>query len=357
MNKRHVVFGFVLGLAALACIAATGGFFSDYLRVRKALAVGTYATANGRVSSQSDGTGDMYSGLTSSAVETFKVDKDGDLTAIQGTFSGAVGLTSTLAVDGNVTLGNAVTDQHTVNGRLASSYFQSVTDASAYTYQHMGSFTGKLTGDTPFSTKSQMEGGFFAIQIDATGDSQTDKILIGAEGKATCDQDFTGSSKIIGLLGKAYQRTSGKTGAAAYGVQSDVYTNSGATITAASNFHADLSNSGTITTSNVLDCEADTWTNGINLDSGTFTTDIILQNAETIDNATNGTVKVTGALESTSTLTAGGAFHPKGVTADPCAGAGYGEGAVFWNSTSHYLCYCNESSVDLKVVDNTTACF
>jgi len=43
------------------------------------------------------------------------------------------------------------------------------------------------------------------------------------------------------------------------------------------------------------------------------------------------------------------------VTADPCA-SGAPAGGIFYNSTSNYPCFCNGTD-DLKLNDNTTACF
>jgi hypothetical protein len=87
---------------------------------------------------------------------------------------------------------------------------------------------------------------------------------------------------------------------------------------------------------------------------------------------------VTGASEDGeiifSTMTAGAAatekmrIHDTGevefqkgvvmdfVTADPCTGAGFPEGSLFYNSTANILCYCSASNADLKVADDA-ACF
>lgn len=47
---------------------------------------------------------------------------------------------------------------------------------------------------------------------------------------------------------------------------------------------------------------------------------------------------------------------PDQVTADPCTGAGYPEGTIFYNSTANVLCYCSAANADLKVADDS-ACF
>ena len=55
--------------------------------------------------------------------------------------------------------------------------------------------------------------------------------------------------------------------------------------------------------------------------------------------------------------TANGALFPKQVTADACTDAGFGPGAIFWNATSNYMCYCDGNTDDIKMNDNSTACF
>ena len=50
-----------------------------------------------------------------------------------------------------------------------------------------------------------------------------------------------------------------------------------------------------------------------------------------------------------------GGLVPKFITGDPCAVMQ--EGAIFYNDTSDYMCYCNGAGADLKMNDNTTACF
>ena len=42
-------------------------------------------------------------------------------------------------------------------------------------------------------------------------------------------------------------------------------------------------------------------------------------------------------------------------TSDPCGTAI--AGALFYNATSNYFCFCNGAGADIKMNDNTTACF
>lgn len=74
---------------------------------------------------------------------------------------------------------------------------------------------------------------------------------------------------------------------------------------------------------------------------------------EILDSAGTTIFKVdnTGAVTFSSSVTLDAA------TEDPCTASPFGVGSVFWNTTSGYLCYCDGSSADLKVSDESTACF
>lgn len=63
--------------------------------------------------------------------------------------------------------------------------------------------------------------------------------------------------------------------------------------------------------------------------------------------------------ESTDTLVEIlGGFTTEPVTADPCGDTtNFPIGAIFFNSTSNYHCFCGAANADLKMNDNTTACF
>lgn len=62
-----------------------------------------------------------------------------------------------------------------------------------------------------------------------------------------------------------------------------------------------------------------------------------------------------GDIEAIGTLTVGAGLVPAKVTADPCAT--FPEGSIFYNDTSNYMCYCTAASTDVKMADDTTACF
>jgi len=85
--KWFVVAG--VGLFLVSAVAFGAYYHKSSLKVRRWLTVGT-TTPTGEITSKTDGTEDMYSGVTSGDVESFKVDKDGDLTAVGGVFSGAL---------------------------------------------------------------------------------------------------------------------------------------------------------------------------------------------------------------------------------------------------------------------------
>lgn len=56
-----------------------------------------------------------------------------------------------------------------------------------------------------------------------------------------------------------------------------------------------------------------------------------------------------------NTIKANTGVYFKAVTADPCSGAGFGEGAIFYNDTGNILCFCDGTN-DLKIADGA-ACF
>jgi hypothetical protein len=74
------------------------------------------------------------------------------------------------------------------------------------------------------------------------------------------------------------------------------------------------------------------------------TTDLVFKNG------------VSEAAAETVRILANGLIVPVSVTADPCAGT-VDVGAMFYNSTSNYMCFCNGAGADIKMNDNTTACF
>jgi len=78
---------------------------------------------------------------------------------------------------------------------------------------------------------------------------------------------------------------------------------------------------------------------------------------DTSGNITNGGTIGSGAITSTGAITAGGATAGivlGGETGDPCGTLG--EGAIFYNTTGNFMCYCDGTD-DLKMNDNSTACF
>lgn len=109
----------------------------------------------------------------------------------------------------------------------------------------------------------------------------------------------------------------------------------------------------------------------------TFTVETGAANDEILASIDVSASDVTGASEDGemifSTMTAGAAatekmrIHdtgevefqkgilPDAVTADPCSGAGFPEGSIFYNTTDNVLCFCDGTN-DLKIVDGA-ACF
>ena len=75
-----------------------------------------------------------------------------------------------------------------------------------------------------------------------------------------------------------------------------------------------------------------------------------------------GDLLVAGTIESSNTIYVVGAGDSGvsfgSVTSDPCGGApAFASGTIFYNGTSGYMCFCNNSDADIKMNDNSTACF
>lgn len=84
-------------------------------------------------------------------------------------------------------------------------------------------------------------------------------------------------------------------------------------------------------------------------------TDVDSDNTEWVSMYHDQTTAVVGSGKGGTTFVGG--LGPEHVTADPCGGANFGIGQIFYNSTSNYLCFCNGAGADIKTNDNTTACF
>jgi hypothetical protein len=57
-------------------------------------------------------------------------------------------------------------------------------------------------------------------------------------------------------------------------------------------------------------------------------------------------------------LTVEGAIRTIKLDTDPCGNTDdYPEGAIFYNSTDHFYCFCNDSQAGVKMSDETASCF
>jgi hypothetical protein len=218
--------------------------------------------------------------------------------------------TGALSISGNATLGDAVTDEHAFNGRLASGYFQSMSDISVLTRQHIISGSAKLTGVNPFNGKTQMQGGFFSIQIDTSSTALSTAVSVyGSESKATLDRDCSdATSLMIGALNKVSIRKTTVFAGTAIGTYSFLGRDNTSITAQGYNYYAEMTASG-FTASSILGTKANTWDYGINFNLATFNTaDLILMNGETIDNLTDGQITITGDLEVTGNVTGVGFY-------------------------------------------------
>ena len=107
----------------------------------------------------------------------------------------------------------------------------------------------------------------------------------------------------------------------------------------------------------LLDGSSDVMTGTLTADGLTLgANENITLGAQTLDH--DGTdFAFNDSIVSTGKITSGGAVSGVvlgGETSDPCGTLG--EGAIFYNTTSNYMCYCDGTN-DLKMNDNSTACF
>jgi len=232
--------------------------------------------------------------------------------------SGNLGVAGASTLSGNVQLGDAIGDNINVYGQMrsydGSDNWADIADVSALDRGNGWHASYNVTG---WGGATDFQALFANTQVTDTSANVT---FYGIEGKATLKAVAgTGTTTGIGVMGKVIAKTSSVI-PEGYGVYSRLETEADDGITSGANFMADLGNSGTITTSRVIYTEADTWDNGVDLSAGTFTSDLVLQNGEIIENATDAVVSIsafTGFVEATpvvvsagSTITALGTYQP-----------------------------------------------
>jgi len=205
---------------------------------------------------------------------------------------------ATTDFSGDISLGDAITDNVYVYGQLRSydgtDNWADIADVSALDRNNGWQAAYNITG---WGGDSDFQAGFFNTQVAvATADST----IYGVEGKATLKGIVaTGTSTGIGVMGKVIAKTTA-TWPEAYAVYGRLESDSGSDmITAGSAFMGDLDGlTADFGTVSVLSAESgDTWDYGVDLNPVTVgTADVRLSNGETIANTTNDVVTV--ALES-----------------------------------------------------------
>jgi len=283
-------------------------------------------------------TSNLFVVENSDATDQFAVDVDGNVDVAGaitvtgvGTFSSALsantlestdaitcgaalGVAGASSLSGNVTLGDAIGDNIYVYGQMrsydGSDNWADVADVSALSRGNGWHASYNVTG---WGGATDFQALFANTQVTDTSANVT---FYGIEGKATLKGVVgTGTTTGIGVMGKVIAKTTSVI-PEGYGVYSRLETEGSDAITSGANFMADLGNSGTITTSRVLYTEADTWDNGVDLSAGTFTSDHVLQNGETIDNATDGYVTISAftafAEQTAVVVTEGSIITPTG---------------------------------------------
>ena len=201
----------------------------------------------------------------------------------------------TLVLESGNTITNPSADDIIYTGRFGSSYYQSLTDIATMDRQHILSGTGKMTGTDPFNSKTQMQGGFFGIQL-GEGDAITDtRTLVGSESKATLDRNMSDASCfVVGSYDKISMRKTSVFAGTAIANRTLLGRDNTATAAKGYNYFAEKSAAG-FTFSSILGTAANTWDYGFDLSDATISTaEIRGQNGETIDNTTDGQVAISG---------------------------------------------------------------
>ena len=216
--------------------------------------------------------------------------------SIIGAATPAAGTFTSLTASGAVTLGDSISDLINVYSQMrtydGSDNWVNIADVSALP---RGNGWHCSYDVEDFAAAGQFQALFANTQVtDATLENAE---FYGIEGKATLKTSVaTGTTTGIGVMGKISVKTTA-TLPEAYGVYSRLETASGSDeITSGVNFMADIGNSGTMTSVSILSCESgDTYTTGIDLSPGAFTTDLILGQGGTIHNTDANNVAITEA--------------------------------------------------------------
>ena len=132
----------LVGLAVLAATACATGSYSHWDMFIKNVAGFGVQTGTARVTIKSDGTNDILSGQNSSGTEVFDVKADGDLTAVDGGFSGNVTVTGTFAPTGAATFSGMVTvnDNLLVDGDGVEALHAGRTGGGLYERRYLAGF-------------------------------------------------------------------------------------------------------------------------------------------------------------------------------------------------------------------------
>ena len=213
-------------------------------------------------------------------------------------------VTDDIELESGNTISNPSADDIVYTGRLGSSYYQNLTDIATMDRQHILSGTAKLIGTDPFNSKTQMQGGFFAIQLGDGIEITESRSLIGSENKATLDRDMSdATSVVIGSYDKVSIRDTTIFAGSAIGNKSRLERSDTALSAKGYNYYAEKTAAG-FTFSSILGTAANTWDYGIDLNDATISTaEIRGSNGETISNVVDGQVAISGIITNSALQT------------------------------------------------------
>jgi len=222
-----------------------------------------------------------------------------------GQQSGVItGSTQAVRMKDGAVLGDAITDNVYVYGQMrsydGSDNWADISDVGALDRGNGWHAAYNVTG---WGSASAMQAGFFNTQVATT--TVSGKVAYGIEGKATFSSGTSNEGTGIGIFGKMTVKTTNTELAAGYPFYSIIDVNNSAVITNSASYYAELSGEATLGTVSVLQTKSgDTWDYGVNFSGATITSDVVGQNGETLDNATDTAWVVGGftALEVASSL-------------------------------------------------------
>jgi hypothetical protein len=340
--KRFLIAS-VLFLFAAGTVTAAGWYTDEYVHVRKDFTLGVYSSTDSAYPLELDSTGRIQRGADNTSTSTV---------VINALSRPAVAQAYQYRLDDGAASGTATLGKMTCNGATCAAIKNTALFINA---GHPSS--ADVTGDSrdealkiSYMNHSQSTTALEARGISLSTSNRaagTLNHLIGIKN----DVMNTGTNAVVTSLYGEQINTENAAGACTTMIGSDVEIEQ-AVAKCTTVYGVNVRNTGEYASTSVDAAYhvADTGSNtgfvyGLDTYGATIgTADIRMESGNTIANATANVVTVNAGMSL------------KIYTSDPCPTVTT-EGFLFWNGTAHELCYCDNSNVDLRIKDSTTACF